>query len=198
MDPARTSRISVETLEEKIQRVVQEEVSIVAYNPAWPHWFKQEEQHLRSCLPTDLIRRIEHFGSTAVPGLSAKAIVDILVEVTSLQETRKRIAPLLEAQGYDYFWRPTHGDDGPPFYAWFIKRDDQTGVRTHHIHMVEAEFSQHWDRLRFRDYLIEHPEVAAEYEALKIRLASESPRDRVAYTEAKTEFIVRVTKEALR
>jgi len=151
-----------------------------------------------SCLPNDLIRRIEHFGSTAVPGLAAKPIVDILVEVTDLKETRLRIAPVLESQGYDYFWRPIEGDDGPPFYAWFIKRDPQTGARTHHIHMVERTFLEHWDRLLFRDYLIEHPNVAREYERLKDSLSAVSPTDRVAYTRGKTEFIRRVTEGAKR
>ncbi len=186
-----------ETLEERIRRVVQEEVAIVAYDPRWPASFRAEKAHLLSCLPNDLIRRIEHFGSTAVPGLAAKPIVDVLVEVTDLEATKTLIAPVLELQGYDYFWRPTHGDDGPPFYAWFIKRDAESGVRTHHVHMVEAHFTQHWDRLLFRDYLIEHPEVAREYEVLKIRL-SKASRDRVAYTEGKTEFILRVTEQAKR
>src|SRR5262245_66638034 len=86
------------------------------------------------------------------PLTAAKPIVDLLVEVTDLQATQVRVAPVLEAQGYDYFWRPTHGDDGPPFYAWFIKRDPSTGARTHHIHMVEPQFVGHWDRLLFRDY----------------------------------------------
>jgi GrpB-like predicted nucleotidyltransferase (UPF0157 family) len=151
-----------------------------------------------SCLPGDLIRRVEHFGSTAVPGLAAKPIVDMLVEVTDLQATRARIAPVLESQGYDYFWRPTHGDDGPPFYAWFIKRDPSTGARTHHIHMVEGQFSEHWDRLLFRDYLIEHPAVAKAYESLKVHLALTAPNDRVAYTRGKTDFVVKVTEEAKR
>src|SRR5262249_25681702 len=91
-----------------------------------------------------------------------------------------------------------HGDDGPPFYAWFIKRDPTTGTRTHHIHMVEAGFIGHWDRLLFRDYLIEHPRVAREYDDLKLRLASAYPNDRVAYTKGKTEFILRVTDQAKR
>jgi len=104
----------METLEEKIARVVKEEVAVVPYDPIWPKVFEQERLHLLSCLPTDLIRRIEHFGSTAVPGLSAKPIVDILVEVTSLDKTRDIIAPILETQGYDYFWRPSWGDDTPP------------------------------------------------------------------------------------
>jgi GrpB-like predicted nucleotidyltransferase (UPF0157 family) len=184
----------METLEEKIARVVKEEIAVVPYDPRWPEMFEQERDHLLSCLPPGLVRRIEHFGSTAVPGLSAKPIVDILVEVTSLEETRKRIAPILEAQGYDYFWRPSWGDDTPPFYAWFIKRD-KSGNRTHHIHMVEADF-EHWDRLMFRDFLIEHPEVAREYCDLKERLSEVYQGDRVAYTAAKTEFINSVTERA--
>jgi GrpB-like predicted nucleotidyltransferase (UPF0157 family) len=64
--------------------------------------------------------------------------------------------------------------------------------------MVEGYFTDHWDRLLFRDYLIEHPEVAREYEALKFHLASVWPRDRVAYTRGKTDFIVRVTEQAKR
>ncbi len=191
-------QIDMETPEQRIQRVVREQVTIAPYDPAWPESFRQEKEHLLSCLPNDLIRRIEHFGSTAVPGLAAKPIVDLLVEVANLQATRVRIAPVLESQGYDYFWRPTHGDDGPPFYAWFIKRDPRTGARTHHIHMVKGHFTEHWDPLLFRDYLVEHPEVAREYEALKIHLASASPLDRVAYTRGKTDFIDRVTERAKR
>ena len=183
-----------ETLDQKIARVVREHVAVVPYDPIWPRLFEQERDHLWSCLPRDLVKRIEHFGSTAVPGLPAKPIVDMLVEVTDLEATKRRIAPLLEAQGYDYFWRPSQGDDGPPFYAWFIKRDD-TGTRTHHIHMVEAHF-EHWDRLLFRDYLARCPDVAREYGELKQRLAERHDRDRVAYTTAKTEFILAVTAKA--
>ncbi len=113
----------METLTEKVSRVVKEEVAVVPHDPGWAEAFEQERRHLRSCLPADLLGRIEHFGSTAVPGLPAKPIVDMLVEVTSLDETKRRIAPVLEAQGYEYFWRPSWGDDTPPFYAWFIKRD---------------------------------------------------------------------------
>ncbi len=187
-----------ETLEQRVQRVLRDEVALVTYDPAWPELFRQEKEHLLSCLPAGLVRRVEHFGSTAVPGLTAKPIVDVLVEVTDLEATKEQIAPLLEAKGYEYFWRPTHGDDGPPFYAWFIKRDPHSGARTHHIHMVERTFTEHWDRLLFRDYLIEHPRVAREYEALKLRLASDHARDRVAYTRGKTELIVRVTEQAKR
>ena len=186
----------MESLQQRIRRVVGEEIAISPYDPRWPELFRQEKEHLLSCLPPDLIRRVEHFGSTAVPGLAAKPIVDMLVEVTDLQATKVRIVPVLESQGYEYFWRPTFGDDGPPFYTWFIKREPRTGARTHHIHMVEGTFVEHWDRLLFRDYLIEHPDVAREYEALKVRLSAVSPTDRVAFTRGKTEFVLKVTRQA--
>ncbi len=181
-----------EELRERIARLGKEEVAIVPYDANWPRRFEEEREHLRACLPEELLGRIEHFGSTAVPGLAAKNVVDLLIEVSDLQATRERIAPVLEAQGYDYFWRPTTGNDGPPFYAWFIKRDPVTGARTHHLHLVEAHFA-HWDRLLFRDYLIAHPEVARDYEALKLKLAARAPHDREAYTEGKTEFVTRIT-----
>lgn len=188
----------MESLEQRVARVLQEQIEIVPYDPAWPERFREEKAHLLACLPGDLVGRIEHFGSTAVPGLAAKPIVDMLVEVTDLGETRIRIAPVLEARGYDYFWRPTHGDDGPPFYAWFIKRDGRTRARTHHIHMVEASFQEHWDQLLFRDYLIEHPDVARDYELLKRGLAATYTNDRVAYTNGKSAFIADVMRRVKR
>jgi len=188
----------METKQERVERVTGEEVVVRPYDFDWPESFRRERRHLLSCLPAELIRRVEHFGSTAVPGLAAKPIVDMLIEVTDLEDTKARIVPLLEGQGYDYFWRPTFGDSGPPFYAWFIKRDKLTGARTHHIHMVEGHFAEHWDRLLFRDYLIDHPETAKEYEELKLHSAARLPADRVAYTRSKTEFIVRITEDARR
>jgi GrpB-like predicted nucleotidyltransferase (UPF0157 family) len=183
-----------ETLEEKIRRLVAEDVAIADYDPRWPELFEQERRHLLECLPADIVGRIEHFGSTAVPGLAAKPVVDMLVEVSDLEATKRRIVPILETQDYEYLWRPTHGDDGPPFYAWFIKRDRLTRVRTHHIHMVERQF-EHWRRLLFRDCLIANPAVAAEYAQLKRRLAAEFPNDRVAYTNGKSDFINRVMEQ---
>jgi len=138
-------------LEQRIKDAICEEISIVPYNPEWPILFDNEAEFLRFKLPESLIKRIEHFGSTAIPGLAAKPIIDILVEVSSLAEAQKQIVPLLESEGYDYFWRT----DTEPAYAWFIKRDAE-GKRTHHIHMVEAD-SKLWERLYFRDYLRKFP-----------------------------------------
>ncbi len=184
-----------ETLEQRIQRVVREEISIVPYDSNWPALFRQEKEHLLECLPKELIRRIEHFGSTAVPGLSAKPIIDILVEVTSIEQTKEKIVSVLESQGYEYFWRPSVFK-GQPFYVWFIKRNS-AGARIHHIHMLESHI-EHSDELLFRDYLIEHTQTATEYQALKLRLVKLYPNDRETYTKAKTDFILKVTAEAKR
>jgi len=185
----------VERYQDKIARVLSETVALEEYDPAWPERFEEEKRHLQSCLPGELVRRIEHFGSTAIPGLCAKPIIDILIEVTNLTEARRKIIPLMEQQGYEYFWRPSFGNDIPPYYAWFIKRDEQ-GNRTHHIHMLESHFRQ-WEGLLFRDYLIEHPLVAEEYGVIKTKLSATHRSDRVAYTREKGTFIRQVTKKAI-
>jgi GrpB-like predicted nucleotidyltransferase (UPF0157 family) len=183
-----------EPLSARIQRVLQEKIDLAQYDPLWPAMFEQEKEFLLSILPGGIIRRIEHFGSTAVPGMSAKPIIDMLAEVTDLVEVRHRIVGLLEQKGYEYFWRPSFGDEMTPFYAWFIKRDAQ-GNRTHHIHMIESHFQQ-WDALFFRDYLIAHPQCAKRYEDLKKRLARRYPRDRESYTREKGAFIQEITRRA--
>jgi GrpB-like predicted nucleotidyltransferase (UPF0157 family) len=187
------------TRQERVQQAIREEFGIVPYNPRWPELFRREAEHLRSSVPAPLILRIEHFGSTAVPGLAAKPVVDMLVQVTSLRAARSKIAPILTAQGYEYFWRPSFGDDTPPWHAFFIRRN-RRGVRTHHIHMVTCgrPFRGHWDRLLFRDYLIAHPETARAYERLKSDLAAAHPNDRAAYTNGKTEFIRQITTRAIK
>lgn len=180
------------SLERRIEEAIREEISIVPYDPQWPRSFDDEAGYLRRRLPESLVTRIEHFGSTAVPGLAAKPIVDILVGVTDLEEVRGRRAPLLGSEGYDYFWRT---DVSPP-YAWFIKRDAE-GRRTHHVHVVGEE-SELWERLYFRDYLREFPDEARRYEGLKRTLSKRHPNDRVAYTEGKAEYVSSLTERAKR
>lgn len=180
------------SLEQRIAEAIREEILVAPYDPNWPHLFESEAAFLKRKLPKSLVIKIEHFGSTAVEGLLAKPIIDMLVEVSSLAETQKQIVPILEAAGYDYFWRT----DISPAYAWFIKRDSQ-GKRTHHIHMVEAD-SKLWERLYFRDYLREFPEQAKTYAELKQSLADRFSNDRIAYTEAKAEYVEAITERAKR
>ena len=183
----------METLEEKIRRVTAEQVQVVAYDPQWPRRFEEEREHLLECLPAGLIVRIEHFGSTAVPGLAAKPIVDMVVEVPDVEQAKVVVPEVLEPQGYDCFWRPTMGDDTPPWYTWCIRRD-AAGRRTHHLHFGAVGFKA--DELRFRDLLRADPKTAAAYSQLKLHLAAEHEHDRVTYTHAKTEFIRKALQQA--
>lgn len=183
-----------EITKQKIQKLIREEINIVPSNPGWQRLFEREKSFLEEKLPADLLGRIEHFGSTSIPGLSAKPIIDILVEVKSLEKTKKQIVPILKSKGYEYFWRPTIGDE-PPYYAWFIKRNSQ-GKRLFHIHMVESD-SDLWKRLYFRDYLKEFPAEAKRYDTLKKRLAKRFNHDRIEYTKQKSTYIIGVTDKAV-
>lgn len=180
------------SLEQRIEEAIREEISIAPYDSGWPNLYEHEAVSLRGKLPRSVVIKIEHFGSTAVPGLAAKPVIDVLVQVSSLAETKAQVVPILEAEGYDYFWRT----DVSPAYAWFIKRDAE-GKRTHHIHMVEAD-SKLWERLYFRDYLREFPEEAKRYAELKQALAERYPKDRVAYTAGKAAYVTAITERAKR
>ena len=180
------------SLEQRIEEAIREEISIASYDPEWPNLYENQALFLRRKLPQSVVIKIEHFGSTAVPGLAAKPVIDVLVQVSSLEETKEQVVPILEAEGYDYFWRT----DVSPAYAWFIKRDSE-GKRTHHIHMVAAD-SNLWERLYFRDYLREFPEEAKRYAELKRSLAARYPSDRIAYTEGKAAYVIAITERAKR
>lgn len=82
----------METKQDKINRVLKDDVHIMPYNSEWPKMFEREKAHLLNCLPKGLIRRIEHFGSTSIPNLAAKPVIDMLVEVTSLEKTKQEEA----------------------------------------------------------------------------------------------------------
>lgn len=178
---------------ERIAELTCEPIAIVPYDEQWPARYAEEEGRLLRSLPLDVVKRIAHIGSTSVPGLSAKPIIDIQVEVTDLDRVRMEVVPLMQELGYEFIWRPTMGERAP-YYAWFILRNE-AGQRTVHVHMVEPDRAT-TDRLLFRDHLRAHPEVAQQYEALKQALVAAHPADRAAYTHAKTPFIAEVLQRA--
>lgn len=186
----------MESFEDKLGRVLAERIDVIDYDPSWPSVYEAEAARLASFFPPGSIRRIEHIGSTAVPGLAAKPIIDILVGVDEFSFVIDKVAPAIEAAGYDYFLRPAFGDEGPR-YPWFIGREP-SGGRVSHIHIVLANDESQWNRVLFRDRLRRHPDIAREYGALKRDLAARFPDDREAYTLAKTAFITRVTDGAKR
>ncbi len=176
-----------------------DDIVLADYDPQWPEQFMAEAARLRAALGDDLVVTVEHFGSTAVPGLPAKPIIDLLVAVRSLAEARQRSIPVLEALGYAY-WQ---GDPAPD-RMFFVKGLPPSGPRTHHVHLVEPGLSQDprlgefsfADRLLFRDKLRADPEEAQRYLQLKQKLAAEFPDDREAYTNGKTDSIYGVMQKA--
>lgn len=167
-----------------------DDVQLVPYDPRWPEMFRAEAARLRHFLGTAAVLRVEHMGSTALPGLSAKPIIDMLIEIPSFDVALRTIVPKLREERWEYLWR----DDRPPGHMVFIRRDG-AGVRTHHLHMAPAGHPM-WERLAFRDYLRTHPDEARRYEKLKRQLASTHSGDREAYTEGKAEYVNRITTRA--
>lgn len=175
---------------EKIAALVSEPIWIAEYDPAWPGLFDAEVELLRGVLPRECGTRFEHFGSTAVPGLAAKPILDILAAVPSDDVAHTGIAPCLEPLGYECFWRT---DVATP-YAWCIKRGPD-GQRTHHVHFATPD-SPLWDRLYFRDFLREFASARTAYERLKRALSTAMGTDRVQYSAGKRQFIDETTAAA--
>jgi GrpB-like predicted nucleotidyltransferase (UPF0157 family) len=167
-------------------------VELSSYNIHWPDLYKREQELLVKTL-TDNVLRIEHFGSTSIPNLSAKPTIDILVELPDDETISEHIIEKMKNISYDFFWQ---GDEEPP-YKLFVKGYNITGVKeqTYHVHMGPGNHKL-WDRLYFRDYLKEHGSIAREYEKLKSELAEIHKFDRVAYRIAKTAFVTKITELA--
>ena len=163
-------------------------IEIVSYDPAWPAMFEEEAEKLRVVLGPWLAGPIEHIGSTAIPGVAAKPVIDIMAAVRTLDASRPAIAALAPL---DYCYFPYQADRK----HWFCK--PSPAVRTHHLHLIPLD-SPDWRRpIAFRNYLRAHPDVAAEYEALKRELAVRFRHDREAYTGAKSPFIDDITGKAV-
>lgn len=177
------------TDERRLEILEREPITLVPYDPTWPIRYMELEHLLRHSLPHGTWTRISHIGSTAVPGMVAKPVIDVQVEVTSLDRVRREVVPVMSGLGYEFIWRPTMGERAP-YYAWFIARD-AAGQRTTHVHMVEPDDASE-DRIRFRDFLRAHPEDAERYKQLKLDLLSAHGHDRAAFTRGKTAFIASV------
>jgi GrpB-like predicted nucleotidyltransferase (UPF0157 family) len=163
-------------------------VFVVPYDQRWPSRFETERALLQPVLTSWLVADLEHIGSTAIPGLIAKPIIDIMAPVESLESSLAALPSLTDLQ-YNYF--PYRADA----MHWLCKPSDS--YRTHHLHLVPFNSALWNERIAFRDYLRAHPAVATEYGDLKRRLAGQYRFDREAYTDAKGAFVLRVLKLAL-
>lgn len=169
----------------------QEPITVVDYDPEWVDAYEKEERQIRNATG-EYLEEIEHIGSTSVPGLAAKPVVDIVAGVETLEDADRCIEPL-QTLGWNYV---PELEESIPDRRYFRKMD--SGNHTHHLHMVETT-SNWWNRhILFRDYLREHPEVVREYEDLKRELAEQHRWNVSEYTGAKTDFIQNVEERARR
>jgi GrpB-like predicted nucleotidyltransferase (UPF0157 family) len=166
-------------------------VKVVDYDPNWPLLFEEEKAKILKVIAKKVVA-VEHVGSTAVQGLGAKPIVDIMVGIRHLSDAQGCIGPL-ETIGYEYV--PEY-EDSIPERRYFRKGPSNVPNKHYHLHMVEYS-SDFWRRhLLFRDYLRAHPHAAREYYRLKKELATKYRFNREAYTEAKTLFIESIVAKA--
>jgi GrpB-like predicted nucleotidyltransferase (UPF0157 family) len=164
-----------------------EPVTVQAYDPAWPARFEDERRLLEPVLGEFVSGGIHHVGSTSVPGLDAKPVIDILAGIGDLAAARPCI-DLLAPLGYLY--APYRADE----MLWFCK--PHPARRTHHLHLVPVGSARYRDELLFRDYLREHPDARVGYARLKHDLAVRHHEDREAYTEGKTTFVLEILRRA--
>lgn len=173
-----------ETVDEILARTSAppEPIVVVDYDEGWPLLFEELASLLRAAT-ADLEGRVEHVGSTSVPGLAAKPIVDIDVVVPSADE----VVPAVERlRSLGYVHQGNKGIEGREAFLW------PPGAVPHHVYVVVAGSRPHLEHVRFRDHLRAHPDIADEYAALKRALADRHRDDRLGYTDAKTDFVTRV------
>ncbi len=158
------------------------------YNPDWKAYYERERDYLRSLLSQDL--NIEHIGSTAIIGLSAKPTIDILMQKPESISDKILISTFVD-NGYIHMQEQTR-------HLMFVKGYTPTGLEdiSYHIHIGPLTQNWLWDRIYFRDYLIQNGKLKNEYEELKLALAKQYKNDREAYTNSKADFIMKVTAEA--
>lgn len=156
------------------------------YQPSWKEEYIKEKLVLEETFGAQNILIIHHIGSTAVPGLTAKPTIDILVEIEDATDTGVLISRM-QKRGYRYLEQPKN----PPPHMMFIKGYTAKGIKGQVFH-VHVRYKGDWDEIRFRDYLIGHPDTAREYGELKKSLKDLHEHNRDAYTAAKTDFIARI------
>jgi GrpB-like predicted nucleotidyltransferase (UPF0157 family) len=166
-----------------------ERAELSPYDPGWPARARVERAELSTLLGPWLVDGVAHVGSTAVPGLTAKPIVDLMASVTDLDA----VAPEALAPGGWCYVPPEL--DGRPWRRFYVKPDESGQHRSCHLHLIQAGHHRWTDQLRFRDALREDAGLAEQYAAVKRRLSAEHGHDREVYTEAKADFVARVLED---
>ncbi len=177
------------TEEESLLAAIHEDVELHSHDSSWAQVFEAERERLIFIFPSIFID-IQHIGSTSIPGLIAKPIIDILAGVESITIAEQLTLPLCQS-GYN---TSAEFNASLSDRKWFMRWAN--GHRTHHLHLVVHDSTIWHERLKFRDALRSKPEYAEQYAALKAKLAATHPKDREAYTNAKAEFVRAIVREA--
>lgn len=164
-------------------------VEIVEYDAAWPDRFADQQGQVTAVLGRWLARPVEHIGSTSVPGLAAKPVIDMLAPVRSLEAALESVRAL-EADGW-LFWPE---DPCRHYRLWFLR--PRPDARTHHLHVIECDHRQAQALLVFRDTLRADPGLCRDYTQLKRQLACQYGDNRNAYSNAKGDFVEGVLRGA--
>lgn len=165
-------------------------VEVVPHNPQWREAFEVESQQISRVLGENYAI-VHHIGSTAIPGIYAKPIIDFLVEVKDVVKVDEQ-TPKMESLGYQAM-----GEYGIPGRRYF-RKDNVLGIRTHHVHFFEVGSAEIERHLIFRDYAIAHPEEAQKYSDLKRDLAQKYPQDIEGYMDGKDGLIKTMERKATR
>ncbi|WP_319422968.1 GrpB family protein [Pleurocapsa sp. FMAR1] len=165
-------------------------VEVVPYNPQWKKAFNAESEKLIAALAENLVF-IHHIGSTAIPNIHAKPIIDFLIEVKNIDLITEQTSAI-EKLGYEAM-----GEFGLSGRRYF-RKENPSGIRTHHVHIYETNSPEIKRHLAFRDYMIAHPENAEQYSQLKQELAQKHPYNIEGYMDGKNEFVKRMEKKAMR
>lgn len=163
-------------------------IEVVPHDPRWREEFDKESAQIAAALGKN-VAAIHHIGSTSIPGIYAKPVIDMLVEVEDIAEVESRSAEM-GSLGYEVM-----GEFGIAGRRYF-RKDDSAGVRTHQVHAFEAGSPDVVRHLAFRDYMITHPEEARAYSELKRKLAAEHPYSMDAYMDGKDGFIKEIDTHA--
>ncbi|MGB6454153.1 MAG: GrpB family protein [Streptosporangiaceae bacterium] len=166
-----------------------QKVEITDYDPRWPDRFASEERRVADLLAPWLAGPVEHIGSTSVPGLRAKPVIDILAPVVSLADAEMAV-PVLADAGW-LFWPD---DPCRDYRLWFLRPSPE--ARTHHLQVIGHGDQHALALVAFRDALRADPGLCREYMDLKDRLARQHPGNRNAYTNAKANFVDHVLRQA--
>ncbi|HEV7892674.1 MAG TPA: GrpB family protein [Pyrinomonadaceae bacterium] len=163
-------------------------VEVVPHDPRWRDAFEAEAKQVAAAFGENVVA-IHHIGSTAIPDIYAKPVVDFLVEVRDITEVDGR-SPAMESLGYEVM-----GEYGIPGRRYF-RKDNREGIRTHHIHAFEAGSAEVERHLSFRDYMLAHPVDAQRYSELKRKLAEEHAQSMDGYMDGKDDFIKEIDRRA--